>query len=72
MKKKRYRVTAGMTISVSTVVMATSKAKAIEAAEDRAIMSLCHQCAGGDDTEWTTGGELDGTPQELIAEEEDE
>lgn len=69
-RKKRYRVSAEMTISVSTVVEATSEAKALEAALDVPVQSLCHQCSNGADDEWSTSGELDGAPRNLRAEEE--
>jgi hypothetical protein len=70
---KRYRVTAEITISVSTVVMAKSEKAALDLAQDQPMQSLCHQCANGEDaTEWVTSGELDGVPKNLRAEEEDE
>lgn len=66
---KRYRVTALVTISVSTVVEAKNAKEAIEEAKDRPIMGLCQQCARGetDAEEWVTSGELDGQPKALRA-----
>lgn len=70
---KRYRVVGLLTISVSTVVEAATKKKALELAMDTPLMSFCHQCASGDDTtEWVTSGELDAEPRELEATEEEE
>jgi hypothetical protein len=71
--RKRYRVTAEITISVSTVVFATSPKAAIDAASEQPMQSLCHQCASGDDeTEWCTSGKLDGEPKNPTAEEEED
>ncbi len=70
---KRYRVCGVVTISISTVVHAKSKAAAEKAALERGMVSLCHQCADGDqDEEWVTSGELDGEPTELVVEEEED
>jgi hypothetical protein len=69
---KRYRLSAQVTISVSTVVDAESPEAAIEEAENRSMVSLCHQCAGGEEeVEWITSGELDGEPQRVEATEEE-
>ena len=65
---KRYRVAAEMTISVSTVVEAKTRAEAIKKAQERPVVRLCYQCArGAAETEWVTSGELDGEPQRLVA-----
>lgn len=67
LQKRKYRVVAEMTISVSTVVEASSEAEAIEIAQDRYPETLHVQ---GDDTvEWCTSGELDGTPKNFTVEE---
>lgn len=67
--KHKYRVTAEITISVSTDVEATSKAEAIKLARDQPMMSFCHQCSRGEpEIEWVTSGELDGIPRCLRAE----
>lgn len=67
----KYTVGAMVTISVFTEVEADSAEKAVEIAEDRGLVGLCHQC--GDDrtasAEWVTSGELDGTPYDLKATE---
>lgn len=68
---KTFRVTAEVTISISTVVEARSEEHAKELASERPMMSLCHQCASGaDDVEWITSGELDGDAKNLRVEEE--
>lgn len=68
--KRTYRVVAMCTISVHTDVEATSKREAVKLARGRSMMSLCHQCSGGSShDEWSTSGELDGTPFDLTAEE---
>lgn len=67
----RYRVSGVMTISISTLIEASTEKEAVEFAAEQPVMSLCHQCASGEDTkEWVTMGELDGEPDELVAEEE--
>lgn len=69
----KYRVGGQCTITVFTDVVADSPEQAIALSNDRSMVNLCHQCAGGDaDEEWCTGGELDGTPEKLEAEEIDE
>ncbi len=58
---RRYSVGGVITISVHTVVEATSPEAARLAVEDRGVMGLCHQCASGEpEREWVTSGELDG------------
>lgn len=58
------------TISVHTDVEANSKREAVRLANGRDLMALCHQCSEGTvSEEWTTSGELDGTPFDLVAEE---
>lgn len=70
-RMKRYRLTSTITISVTTVVRARSPKAAKEAGLDTPVMTLCHQCASGDETtEWVTSGELDGSPEDLSVEEE--
>jgi hypothetical protein len=67
-----YRVNAQVTISVSTLVEADSSRAAIEIAESRSMPSLCFACGGTEDSEreeWSLGGDLDGEPTELFAEE---
>jgi hypothetical protein len=59
----RFIVTAQATISLRTAVEAKSAAGARVIAEERSIVQLCHACSEGDiDSEWVTGGELDGEP----------
>lgn len=70
---KTFRVTAEVTISMSTLVEAVSAAAARKEALNRGMVSLCHQCATGNDREeWITSGELDGEPVELRASEEEQ
>jgi hypothetical protein len=59
-----YRVSGTITISVFTDVLARGEHEAAELAELNPVMSLCHQCAGGEEKkEWVTSGELDGEPE---------
>lgn len=68
---KTYRVTAGVTISITTLVKALNASDARAIACDRPMLRLCHQCANGEDqVEWVTSGELDGDPVDLVVEEE--
>ena len=70
MKKRRFRVHAEVTISLSTVVFAKNEAEAKKLAEDRAIETIHTQ--GDEESEWVTSGEIDGVPCKLKAEEENE
>jgi hypothetical protein len=56
----KYRVIGHVTISVSVVVEAESKAAARKIARDAGMQSFCHSCASGEDDAWSTSGELDG------------
>ena len=59
-----YRVSGTMTISVFTDVLARGEHEAAELAELNGVISLCHQCAGGESkVEWVTIGELDADPE---------
>ncbi len=58
----RYQVQGTMTISVFVTVFAESEEEAREKAEEASVMTLCHQCSDGQVEEWSTSGELDGTP----------
>jgi len=49
-------------ISMNIEVEADSLEAAIEIVKDAPVISLCHQCAGGDPGEWCTSGELDCDP----------
>jgi hypothetical protein len=70
-KKSRYRVMAECTISVETIVEASSPEKARDLAHERTMMSLCHSCSSGSpEEEWVTTGELDGEPMNLKVEED--
>lgn len=70
----KYLVMAEMTISVHTEVEADTLEEAIEIAQGRPVMGLCHQCAASagsshaDLEEWRTNGELDGEPARIQAE----
>ena len=61
----RYFVSGVMTISVHVYVDAETPEEAKKVAEDAPLQGFCHQCARGQDDEWSTSGELDGTPQDL-------
>lgn len=63
--KKKYSFVSEITISVNLELEAESLAEAITEAQESPVMSLCHQCAGGHDGEWSTSGELDGEPNLL-------
>lgn len=71
--KKRFRVTAEVTISVSTVVMAGDEAEAVELAESRRFCSLIDPAQMGDDEDdcWVHSGEIDGMLNEVEAELEE-
>lgn len=61
MKEYTFIVTSGITLH--TTVKALSLEDAIAKAKQRAVQSLCHQCAHGEsDREWSTSGELDCDP----------
>ena len=70
---KRYRVTALLTITVSTVVEASTAQRAKHVAMGRGVMSLCNQCAqcNGEAEEWVINDRLDGEPQEVDVIEEE-
>lgn len=59
----KYIVTGVVTISVQVELDADSEAQAREKADDAPMQQLCNYCASGEDGTWSTGGELDGTPQ---------
>jgi hypothetical protein len=66
----KFSVFATVTISISTEVEANTPQEAAEIAGERGMIGLCHQCASGDpEQEWVTSGELDGTPENVRAEE---
>lgn len=56
----KYRVTGTVTISVSVVVEATTRAEAQRLARQSPTQTLCHSCSRGDDGCWSTSGEIDG------------
>ena len=66
----KFCISAQMTISVSTVVEASTEEEAIEIAKGRPNQGFCHQCGGNEDVdqEWQVGGDLDGDPVNLRAE----
>lgn len=59
----KYRVVAEITISVSVIVSAKSKAEARKLAAAAPLQSFCWQCSEGNDDEWSISGELDGEPK---------
>lgn len=56
----KYRIGGTVTISVHIDVEADSPAEARNKAREAGNMSLCHQCAKGEEGAWSTNGELDG------------
>lgn len=64
---KTYRVTATVTISVSTLVEAYSEREAKDIAYSRPLCSLPY-CSEDDTEVWIHSGELDGTPDKLTVE----
>ncbi len=68
-KPMLYRVSATVTISCFTDVVARGAEEAAEIAAERQMQGLCHQCSGGDsEREWSLSGELDGEPEVVDAE----
>ena len=68
-KPMLYRVSATVTISCFTDVLASGAEEAAELAMGRPLQGLCHQCSGGDaKVEWSLSGELDGEPEVVDAE----
>lgn len=68
---RRYRVVAEVTISMSVVVHAGDEQKARELADKAPMQRLCSCCSHGEDDEWSTSGEFDGTPQVTEVREEE-
>lgn len=63
---KIYTVSALVTISILTEVIAESEEQALEIAEERPMQSFCNSCSSKDpDDQWVFGGELDGTACDL-------
>lgn len=60
--KKKYRIFANMTISVSTIVEAENKEAAFDIAEARGVQSLPACAKGNINKTWCHSGELDGEP----------
>lgn len=63
----KYRLTAQVTISLSTIVEAKNREEALAIARDRDLTSIIDQ--GADERMWVTSGELDGTPTGITIEE---
>jgi hypothetical protein len=55
----KYGFVIEATISMGIDVEADSLEAAIEKAKGAGVMSLCHQCARGEEGVWNTSGELD-------------
>ena len=63
----KYVFVVEATISMSVDVEADSLEAAIEEAQVAGVMSLCHQCARGEENAWNTSGELDiGDPGSAV------
>lgn len=65
-KKRTYRVTAAITISLNAEVKARSLEEAERLAVELRLPTLCAQC-GADQGNgvWSTSGEFDGEPQDI-------
>lgn len=62
----KYRIEAGVTISISCEVEAESEQQALDLASKLEMQDFCSQCASCDDPEvWTFSGELDGPASDL-------
>jgi hypothetical protein len=61
----KFVIGASMGISVSVTVEAKSEEEALQLAEEAPNMTLCWSCAEGSPSDWSTSGELDGTPEKL-------
>ncbi len=68
---KKYRLSAQVTISLSTIVEAESEEQAIEIADGRPMCSLpSHEHSGDSEDEvWVHSGEIDGTACHITVEE---
>jgi hypothetical protein len=62
----KFTFVVGCGISLHLEVEADSIEDAIDKAKEAPVMQLCGHCAEGFEGEWSTSGELDGTPGELI------
>lgn len=69
-EKKRFVVTAEVTVSLRKEIDAFSIAEAMEHAAGLGTPRLCWQCSGdqGDDA-WELSGELDGEPMNIQLED---
>jgi len=63
----KYTVSGTVTIGIHTVVEASSPEEALEIAQERELISLCHQCGGTQNAGemFCTSGELDGAVTDL-------
>jgi hypothetical protein len=71
--EKKYRVSAQVTISIYTDVMATSKAQALKKAHARDMAAIHHSTHDTEAIaaeEWITSGELDGEPCDAYVEDD--
>ena len=58
----KYIFVVNATISMHVEVEAESLQEALEEAQTRGMMGLCHQCSRGDEGCWNTSGEIDADP----------
>lgn len=63
--KKRFTLSAQVTISIYTEVIAETEEEAKRIAETREMASLCYQCTRDSNKVWVPGSGLDGEPQEI-------
>lgn len=59
----KYQFVVEATITMGTDVEADTLEQAIEIAKGRCTMSLCYECAHGEEGCWNTSGELDADPE---------
>jgi len=56
-----YTFVVAAEITLNITVSAASLEDAVDKAKAASVMSLCHQCARGENDEWSTSGELDAS-----------
>lgn len=64
---KKYRLSAEVTISLSTIVAASTEQEALDIARGRELAQITDY--GEQSRVWVTSGELDGTPMDITVEQ---
>lgn len=62
----KYEALATVTISICATVEADSLKEATGKVEDLGMRTFCFGCSEESDEDWTTTGELDGTPFDVF------